>query len=118
MDYYQWMLDYTGDSLRGIARKLGVKGASNLSKQARIYLSADRVIEIAHAYGKDPIEALRQTGHIKPAGKAVDKTAAQLIDEAIDPLQSAKASTTLDIYAHLWPGSDGLIREAVSRLKI
>lgn len=33
-------------------------------------------------------------------------------------LGHAKASTTLDTYAHLWPGSDDLIREAVARLKI
>lgn len=93
MDYYQWMLDYTGDSLRGVTRRLGIKGASNLGKQARIYLSADRVIEIANAYGKDPIEALRQTEHINPAGESTDKTVVQLIDEAIDTLQSAKAKT-------------------------
>ena len=48
MNHKEWALKVTGDSLRGIARSIGVN-QGNFSRQIQDGLSADRVIAIAHA---------------------------------------------------------------------
>lgn len=85
MDNSEWVKEFTGDSLRGVARKLGL-GASNLQRQLKAYLPADRVIEIANAYGKDPVRALKETGHIKDVQPL---TPSELIEQAQELLTQA-----------------------------
>lgn len=63
MNHKEWALKVTGDSLRGIARSIGVN-QGNFSRQIQDGLSADRVIAIAHAYNLNAVDALLETGHL------------------------------------------------------
>ena len=65
MSHSEWVKEATGDSLRGVAEKLGVN-QGNFSRQAAKGLDADRVIAIAHAYKLDVVLALIDTGHLRP----------------------------------------------------
>lgn len=65
MSHSEWVKEATGDSLRGVAEKLGIN-QGNFSRQAAKGLDADRVIAIAHAYKLDVVLALIDTGHLRP----------------------------------------------------
>ena len=62
-DHREWVKAATGDSLRAVARAIGVN-ESNFNGQAARGLSADRVIAIAHAYSLNAVDALLETGHL------------------------------------------------------
>lgn len=64
-EHEKWAREKTHDSLRGIARAIGVN-EGNFSRQIKDGLDADRVIAIARAYGLGVIPSLVETGHINP----------------------------------------------------
>lgn len=65
-DWKEWLRKSTNDSLRGVARKLGIDNSQIHREIKSGGLSADRVISIAHAYDLNVIDALLETGHIFP----------------------------------------------------
>lgn len=84
MDHREWVKQATGDSLRGVARKLGIN-EGNFPGQARKGLTADRVIEIARAYHVNIVKALVDTGHISigEAPEVIDEKLGKMIDTLV-----------------------------------
>lgn len=84
MDHKLWMRQATADSMRGVARKIGVDSAQ-LSRELGRGLTSDRVIEIARAYHVNIVKALVDTGHISigEAPQVIDEKLGQMIDTLI-----------------------------------
>lgn len=83
------------ESIRQIALALG-QDPSSFDKKIKRNLSADLVIEIAQAYGIDPVNALKQTGHISgQAEVSVNEKLAQavaLIQQVQNEIKEQRAS--------------------------
>lgn len=73
-------------SIYAIAKTIGTD-PSSFDKKVKNRITADLVIEIAKAVGKDPIEGLRLAGMI-PDERA--RNIETLLDEAVSLLQEAK----------------------------
>lgn len=78
--------EWTGMSIYAIAKTIGTD-PSSFDKKVKNRITADLVIEIAKAVGKDPIEGLRLAGMI-PDERA--RNIETLLDEAVSLLQEAK----------------------------
>lgn len=104
MNHTEWAKTATGESVRAIAKRIGVD-SSNLSRQMRAGLTADRVIEIARAYDLSIIRALVDTGHIsmKEAPGAIDTK----ITEAIETLAKLNHQTDYGLAADTSPDEGG-----------
>ena len=83
----EWVLTATGDSLRGVARRLGIN-QGNFPGQVARGLDADRVIEISYAYGLNPVVELQKTGHLRP--ETSDDTVDTILDRMLDLASQAK----------------------------
>ena len=83
----EWVLTATGDSLRGVARALGMD-SGQLSRESNKGLDADRVIEISYAYGLNPVVELQKTGHLRP--ETNDETVDTILDRMLDLASQAK----------------------------
>lgn len=80
INFADWLKSFTGDSISGVARAIGVNRA-NLNQQVlHGVIPADRVIAIAHAYGRSPVAALRETGYLDHAS---DESLADRLDRAM-----------------------------------
>lgn len=90
-----WVLTATGDSLRGVARTLGINEGNFVTRVGK-GLDADRVIEIAYAYDLDPVKALRDTGHLRPETDA--PTVDNILDRMLDLAEQAKKQLNADDY--------------------
>lgn len=101
MTHEEWAKEVTGDSLRGIAQKIGVN-QSNFSRQIKSGLSADRVIMIARAYNLNQVQALIDTGHIDEP--AINTTPNEIIADLIslaDRAKQAYPTSMSDPYASM-----------------
>lgn len=86
-NHKEWVLNATGDSLRGVARTLGIN-QGNFPGQVARGLDADRVIEIAYAYNLDAVKALQDTGHLRVETKP--ETVDGLLDQVLAIAEQAK----------------------------
>lgn len=94
MSHSEWVKEATGDSLRGVAEKLGIN-QGNFSRQAAKGLDADRVIAIAHAYKLDVVLALIDTGHLLPSDDPRSQDAA--LSNAIAVLKRLQEGNVRDV---------------------
>lgn len=83
----EWVLSATGDSLRGVARTLGINEGNFVTRVGK-GLDADRVIEISYAYGLNPVVELQKTGHLRP--ETSDDTVDTILDRMLDLASQAK----------------------------
>ena len=96
----EWVLTATGDSLRGVARALGMD-SGQLSRESNKGLDADRVIEISYAYGLNPVVELQKTGHLRP--ETSDDTVDSILDRMLDLAEQAKNKLSNEPDPHVHP---------------
>ena len=91
-EHEKWAREATNDSLRGIARAIGVN-EGNFSRQIKQGLDADRVIMIARAYDLGVMKSLVETGHLTPeeAPEIVDAQITDALDRLIRLREEAQA---------------------------
>ena len=87
MTHKEWLKTVTSDSQRAVARVLNIDHAQ-INRELTRGLDADRVIQIAYAYGADPVRALQDTGHLhfSSSGKTIDA----LLDQVLHLAEEAK----------------------------
>ena len=64
-DHKTWVKNATGDSIRAVARKLGIN-EGNFNGKVNTGLTAELVMRVADAYGISRVQALIDTGHLPP----------------------------------------------------
>ena len=87
MEHKEWLKKATGDSQRGVARRIGIDH-TQINREVAKGLDADRVIQISYAYGLNPVVELQQTGHLRP--ETNDDTVDSILDRMLDLAEQAK----------------------------
>ena len=64
-DHKTWVRNATGDSIRAVARKLGIN-EGNFNGKVNAGLTAELVMRVADAYGLSRVQSLIDTGHLPP----------------------------------------------------
>lgn len=96
MEHKEWLKKATGDSQRGVARRIGIDH-TQINREVAKGLDADRVIQISYAYGLNPVVELQQTGHLRP------ETNDDTVDGATHFQLIATVETSVDSMEILWP---------------
>lgn len=91
-DHAEWLTITTNRSQRKVAATIGVDSAQ-LNRELARGLDADRVIQIATAYYADPVQALRDTGHLPTLPKPLTMhVPAALVEDAEQILGAINAT--------------------------
>lgn len=104
MDAKQWLQQVTDDPLNEIARRSGIPQRTLYNQLDKRTLSAENIIRVAETYGRHPLRALIDTGHINAAwARMPDVEAAlrlatddQLADEILRRLKLASGESVFD----------------------
>lgn len=100
MDHREWLKKATGDSQRGVARRIGIDH-TQINREVAKGLDADRVIQISYAYGLNPVVELQQTGHLRP--ETADETVDTILDRMLDLAEQAKNKLSNEPDPHVHP---------------
>lgn len=86
----EWVRRYTGTSIRQVALKLGLN-PSSFDRRVKNGLTADLIIDIAQAFDRDPVAALRIAGMISGT---TEETITDILDQAGQLIGRARDMTT------------------------
>lgn len=101
----RWLKSFTGDTNNAIAERIGRESGNFSRLLTRNGLTANLVLEIADAYGKDPVEALKSASIIPTdAGDTIEarlELAIETLKSIKEEIVNTKVEQAFDNVAHL-----------------